>query len=147
MAKVQIDLPEEIYEKLKIKAKEHYQSIKGYTTVTLIKLLNGDLQTVAVDTTNLINNPNVDSSTITVKTKVQKPLTPEEIEKQQIKSFQTLAKNILGQELNISEDCSLDPDNRYYEFAEQIDGQYFRWAYTMPLEKQKEFITEWKNYI
>ena len=94
--------------------------------------------------------------TATYKVKPEKDpyenMTQEEIddviEQKQIEAFQTRAKTILGQKLDIYTQASLTPDNRYYEFAEpQAEGRLHRWAYTMPIEKQKEYIEEWKQYL
>ena len=137
MPKVQINLPKDAHEILKQKAKEDYRSLINYITTQLIKIANGTLQTV---------DTSVVPEGTKITTKTQKPLTPEEIEEQQIYAFQKRAKAVLGQELDLGE-CTLVPTNRYYDFAEEREGKVIRMPYTMSIEKQREYLEEWKHYI
>lgn len=139
---IQISLPEETHKKLKEKAKADYRSLTNYITTQLIKLADDSIQTI--DTTALPEN-----TSTTVKIKTQKPLTPDEIEELQTQSFEKLWYEILGKdtEFNPNEHACLEPDNNYFEFAEKQEGKFLRWAWTMPEQKQREYITEWKNYL
>lgn len=134
---VQVDIPEKEYNILKQKAKEDMRSLRNYITIHLKKLANNQLQ--ITDTTAVADNA-------VIKTQVQRPKTPEEIEEEQIKSFQKLAKIILGHEIENIAETSLDPTMTYYEFAEAQEGRFIRYAYTMPEQKQKEYLEEWKKY-
>ena len=71
MPQVQIELPDDVYKKLKTKAKENYQSLRGYVTSSLVKLTRGEV----IDTSLIPEN------TI-IKTTTAHTLTPEEIEEQ-----------------------------------------------------------------
>ena len=39
------------------------------------------------------------------------------------------------------------PDNSYYDYAERIQGRGVRMAYSMPEDKQDEYVIEIKEYI
>lgn len=134
---IQVDIPEKEYNILKEKAKEDTRSLRNYVTDTLKKIANDSYQL-----TNLTALP----EGTTIKTKTQRPKTPEEIEEEQIKSFQKLAKIILGHEIENIAETSLDPTMTYYEFAEAQEGRFIRYAYTMPEQKQREYLEEWKKY-
>lgn len=137
MPEIKIKIADDVHKKLKQKAKEEMRSLTNFLTYHIGDLVNDNIINI-----NLENMP--ENTKITTKT--QKPLTPDEIEEQQINAFQKRAKAILGRELDISR-CMLTPDNNYYEFAEPREGRFTRGAYTMPIEKQKEYIEEWKHYL
>lgn len=132
---VQVDIPEKEYNILKQKAKEDMRSLRNYITIHLKKLANNQLQ--ITDTTAVADNA-------VIKTQVQRP---EEIEEEQIASFQKLAKQILGHEIENIVETSLDPGNtNYYPVAVAQEGKFVRYAYTMPEQKQREYLEEWKKY-
>lgn len=60
-------------------------------------------------------------------------------------TFQTLAKKIVGHKLDLDE-CVLLPDNTYYSYAEELPDTFARYPYTMPQDKQVEYLEEWKHY-
>lgn len=147
MPKVQIELNQDTYDKLKIEAKSHYQSLRGY---------------IANHMTQFINNPTAfiktsespEGSTTTIKYITPKILTPEEQEEQQKQKFLDLCKELYGADLYkkyapdiVREYLTLSPDTIYYDFAKEQEGKYVRMVYTMPVEKQKEYITEMKHYL
>lgn len=143
MSQVQIELPDDVYKKLKVKAKENYQSLRGYITSSLVKQMRGEF----------IDTSTIPEDTI-IKTTTQKTLTPEEIEEQKKQSFLSLCKEMYGEKLYkeyapdiIREYLALLPDNIYYNFAEEIPDKLVRAVYTMPIEKQKEYIIEMKHYL
>lgn len=145
MSQVQIELPDDVYKKLKVKAKENYQSLRGYITSSLVKQMRGEL----IDTSTI-----PEDTIIKTKTTTQKTLTPEEIEEQKKQSFLSLCKEMYGEKLYkeyapdiTHEYLSLLPDNMYYNFAEEIPDKLVRAVYTMPIEKQKEYIIEMKHYL
>jgi plasmid stability protein len=138
MSKLTLDIPNETTDKLKIKAKEHRRSLTQEIIYLLEQLTNDS--TILLDTTVLPEDT-------TIKTKTQKVLTSEEVKNEQIASFQKLAKAILGKPLVLAE-CTLTPDmTSYYDFAEKEEGKFIRMPYTMPREKQEEYIMEWKEYL
>lgn len=148
MPKIQIELSQDAYDKLKIKAKEHYQSLRGY---------------IADHMTQFINNPTAfiktsespEGSTTTIKYTAPKVLTSEEKEEQQKQKFLALCKELYGADFYkkyapdiVREYLTLTPDNTYYNFAEEApEGRYVRTVYTMPVEKQKEYIIEMKHFL
>jgi len=140
MPKVQIELPEDIYKKLKQAAKEHYTSLRGYIADHMTQFITSPEKFISTPD----NLP--DGTTTTVKLKAQRPKTPEEIEEEQIATFQKRAKQILGHEFESMVEVSLDPTNTYYDFAEKQEGKFVRYAYTMPEHKQREYLEEWKKY-
>lgn len=144
MPKIQIDVSQKVYDKLKTEAKEHYQSLRGYVAYHLTQFIENPEQ--------FINTTALPEGT-TIKTKTVRPKTPEEIEQDKISHFKKLAKSILGRELDEEKDqyewashVQLDPTNSYYPFAEKQEGKFLRYAYTMPEQKQKEYLEEWKKY-
>ena len=145
MPQVQIELPDDVYKKIKVKAKENYQSLRGYITSSLVKQIRGEF----IDTSTI-----PEDTIIKTKTTTQKILTPEEIEEQQKQSFLSLCKEMYGEKFYkeyapdiTREYLSLLPDNMYYNFAEEIPDRLVRAVYTMPIEKQKEYIIEMKHYL
>lgn len=143
MPEIKIKIPEAIHKKLKQKAQEEMRSLTNYLTYHIGDLVNE----------NIINLTNVPEGT-TIKTKTQKPLTQEEIEEQKKQSFLSLCKEMYGEAFYekykpdiIREYLSLLPDNIYYNFAEEIPDKLVRAVYTMPIEKQKEYIIEMKHYL
>ena len=149
MPKLTIDLPKDVNEALKKKAKADYRSLTNYITIQLIKLANNEYQN---------NNQIIDLSALpegtTIKTTTQKTLTPEEIEEQKKQSFLSLCKEMYGEKFYkeyapdiTREYLSLLPDNMYYNFAEEMPDRLVRAVYTMPIEKQKEYIIEMKHYL
>ena len=135
MPEIKIKIADDVHKKLKQKAKEEMRSLTNFLTYHIGDLVND----------NIINLGNMPENT-KITTKTQKPLTPEEIEEQQIYAFQKRAKALLGQELDLGE-CTLVPTNRYYDFAEEREGKVIRMPYTMSIEKQREYLEEWKHYI
>lgn len=143
MPKVQIELPNHVYNQLKQKAKKHYQSLRGYIAWYLVDTIENPKQ--FIDTTNVPAN-----TKITTHSVVTKPKTEDEIEEQQLQAFKKLWHEILGAdaEFDVNEHCAFLPDNDYFDFAEkEKEGKYVRWAYTMPEDKQREYITIWKHYL
>ena len=143
MPQVQIELPDDVYKKLKTKAKENYQSLRGYVTSSLVKLTRGEF----IDTSFVPENT-------TIKTTTQRPLTPEEIEEQKKDKFLKKCKQVLGEKTYknwepdiVREFITIMPDNSYYDYAERIQGKSIRMAYSMPEDKQDEYITDIKEYI
>ena len=134
MKRITMTFEDDMYSYLQERAKSNRRRPSGELNSILYELKNNKM------TLNQLQNAGITNFKITP------PKTEEELEDERINAFQKLAKQILGQELNISE-CNLGPDNRYYEFAPEREGKFLRWAYDMPLEKQKEYINEWKNYL
>lgn len=147
MPKVQIELNQDTYDKLKIEAKSHYQSLRGYIANHMTQFINNPDM--------FITTPNLPEGTsATIKVKTQKPLTPEEIEEQQKNAFLKLCEDMYGTPFYkkykpdiIREYLSLTPDTTYYDYAETIPDKFVRAVYTMPLDKQKEYIIEMKHYL
>lgn len=150
MSKLTIDISKEANQKLKQKAKEERRSLTQEVAYLLEQLVANDFN---------ITNPSqtIDLTSLpegtTIKTKTIRPKTPEEIEQDKISHFKKLAKSILGRELDEEKDqyewashVQLDPTNSYYPFAEKQEGKFLRYAYTMPEQKQKEYLEEWKKY-
>lgn len=142
MSKVQIDIPEEFYKKLKVQATEHCQSLRKYILYNLMQLADNKLKYVA------------EGSVITTKTTTTSSLTPEEIEEQKRQTFLKKCKQVLGEKIYknwepdiVREFIVLVPGSSYYEEAERIPDKGIRMAYTMPDSKQDEYITEIKKYI
>lgn len=142
MSKVQIDIPEEFYKKLKVQATEHCQSLRKYILYNLIQLADNKLKYIA------------EGSVITTKTTTTSSFTPEEIEEQQKNAFLKLCEDMYGTPFYkkykpdiIREYLSLTPDTTYYDYAETIPDKFVRAVYTMPLDKQKEYIIEMKHYL
>lgn len=167
-----INLDPELHQKLKDIAKRDERSLNNLILRTLrisaeydgieemvkhIDQLTFMLENQST-TTAPFSSPNVLPKNVTATYKIKPEKDPYEnmtqeeiddmIEQKQIEAFQARAKAILGQKLDIYTQASLTPDNRYYDFAEpQAEGRLHRWAYTMPIEKQKEYIEEWKQYL
>ena len=143
MSKVQIDLPDDVYTKLKIKAAENWQSLRCYIISTLVKQIRGEF----IDTSFVPENT-------TIKTKTQRSLTPEEIEEQNKEKFLKKCRQVLGEKTYknwepdiVREFIILTPDISYYDYAERIQGRGIRMAYSMPEDKQDEYVIEIKEYI
>ena len=143
MPKVQLDLPEDVYKKLKEEAKNNFQSLRGFISNTLSKQMRGNF----IDTSVIPENT-------TIKTTTTKSLTPEEIEEQKRQTFLKKCKQVLGEKIYknwepdiVREFIVLVPGSSYYEEAERIPDKGIRMAYTMPDSKQDEYITEIKKYI
>ena len=143
MSKVQIDLPDDVYKKLKAKAAENWQSLRGYIISTLVKQMRGEF----IDTSFVPENT-------TIKTTTQRPLTPEEIEEQKKEKFLKKCRQVLGEKTYknwepdiVREFIILLPDNSYYDYAERIQGRGVRMAYSMSEDKQDEYVIEIKEYI
>ena len=143
MSKVQIDLPDDVYKKLKIKAAENWQSLRGYIISTLVKQMRGEF----IDTSFVPENT-------TIKTTTPHSLTPEEIEEQKKDKFLKKCKQVLGEKTYknwepdiVREFITIMPDSPYYDYAERIQGKGIRAAYSMPEDKQDEYITDIKEYI
>ena len=143
MPQVQIELPDDVYKKLKTKAKENYQSLRGYVTSSLVKQMRGEF----IDTSLIPENT-------TIKTTTQRPLTPEEIEEQKKDKFLKKCRQVLGEKTYknwepdiVREFITLMPDSSYYDYAERIQGKSIRMAYSMPEDKQDEYVTDIKEYI
>lgn len=143
MPQVQIELPDDVYKKLKTKAKENYQSLRGYVASSLVKLMRGEV----IDTSLIPENT-------TIKTITTHQLTPEEIEEQKKNIFLKKCKQVLGEKTYknwepdiVREFITLMPDSSYYDYAERIQGKSIRMAYSMPEDKQDEYITDIKEYI
>ena len=143
MPQVQIELPDDVYKKLKTKAKENYQSLRGYVASSLVKQMRGEF----IDTSLIPEN------TI-IKTTTAHTLTPEEIEEQKKDKFLKKCRQVLGEKTYknwepdiVREFIILLPDNSYYDYAERIQGRGVRMAYSMPEDKQDEYITDIKEYI
>lgn len=145
MPKVQIDLPQNIYDKLKQNAKEKYQSLRGYIAYHLIEYITHPEQ--------FINTAGLPENT-TIKTITPRTLTPEEEREQRFKKFQNLAKQILGHTLDDIDDYRIvdyNSDNIYYdrEVAEPIrEGSAIKcvYIYNLPEQKQREYLEEFKHY-
>ena len=142
MSKIQIDIPEEFYKKLKKQAAEHCQSLRKYALYNLIQLADNKLKYVT------------EGSVITTKTTTTPSLTPEEIEEQKKDKFLKKCRQVLGEKTYkdwepdiVREFIILLPDNSYYDYAERIQGRGVRMAYSMPEDKQDEYITDIKEYI
>lgn len=143
MPQVQIELPDDVYKKLKTKAKENYQSLRGYVASSLVKLMRGEV----IDTSLIPENT-------TIKTTTTRQLTPEEIEEQKKNIFLKKCKMVLGEKTYknwepdiVREFITIMPDSPYYDYAERIQGKGIRAAYSMPEDKQDEYITDIKEYI
>lgn len=145
MSKVQIDIPEEFYKKLKVQATEHCQSLRKYILYNLIQLADNKLKYIA------------EGSVITTKTTATtSSLTPEEIEEQQKQSFLSLCEDMYGKKFYneykpdiIRSYLSLDPSMEpyYSAAAEPPEGKYIKAVYTMPQDLQEQYITEMKHYL
>lgn len=143
MPKVQLDLPEDVYKKLKEEAKNNFQSLRGFITNTLSKQIKGNF----IDTSVIPENT-------TIKTTTIKSLTPEEIEEQKKQKFLNKCKQVLGEKTYknwepdiVREFIVLLPNNNYYNDAERIPDKSIRMAYTLPDSKQDEYIADIKAYI
>lgn len=143
MSKVQIDLPDDVYKKLKAKAAENWQSLRGYIISTLVKQTRGEF----IDTSFVPENT-------TIKTTTQRPLTPEEIEEQKKEKFLKKCRQVLGEKTYkdwepdiVREFIILLPDNSYYDYAERIQGRGVRMAYSMPEDQQDKYVIDIKEYI
>lgn len=156
MPKLTIDLPRDVNEKLKKKAKEDYRSLTNYITIQLIKLANGEAQPHQTNTNT--NSQVIDLSALpegtTIKAKTPHLLTPEEIEEQKKNKFLKKCKQVLGEKTYknwepdiVREFIILTPDISYYDYAERIQGKGIRMAYSMPEDKQDEYVIEIKEYI
>ena len=156
MPKLTIDLPRDVNEKLKKKAKEDYRSLTNYITIQLIKLANGEAQQHQTNTNT--NNQVIDLSALpegtTIKAKTQRQLTPEEIEEQKKDKFLKKCRQVLGEKTYknwepdiVREFIILTPDNSYYDYAERIQGRGVRMAYSIPEDKQDEYVIDIKEYI
>lgn len=153
MSKIQIDIPKDVYEKLKKQAEDDDRSLTKYI-IRGLKFLSeipeGYHKTNAnANNNNAINSNIIDLSALpegaTIRATTTRPKTAEEIEEENIKKFQKLAKQILGHEVPIGE-VDLSPNNRYYDFAPEHEGKFLRWAYEMPQDKQIEYLKEWRLY-
>lgn len=147
MPTLNINLPKEVNEKLKEKAKADYRSLTNYITIQLIKLANDEV--MQLDTSKL-----PEGTTTTIKTTTSHSLTPEEIEEQKKEKFLKKCRQVLGEKTYkswepdiVREFIILLPDNSYYDYAERIQGRGVRMAYSMPEDKQDEYITDIKEYI
>ena len=147
MPTLNINLPEDAHKKLKEKAKADYRSLTNYITTQLIKLANNEIVQL---------NPSAlpEGTTTTIKTTTQRPLTPEEIEEQKKDKFLKKCKQVLGEKTYknwepdiVREFITIMPDSPYYDYAERIQGKGIRAAYSMPEDKQDEYITDIKEYI
>ena len=158
MPKLTIDLPKDVNEKLKKKAKEDYRSLTNYITIQLIKLANGEAQQHQTNTNTNTNNQVIDLSALpegtTIKAKTPHLLTPEEIEEQKKDKFLKKCRQVLGEktykdlEPDIAREfITLMPDSSYYDYAERIQGKSIRMAYSMSEDKQDKNIIEIKEYI
>lgn len=143
MPKVQLDLPEDVYKKLKEEAKNNFQSLRGFITNTLSKQMKGNF----IDTSVIPENT-------TIKTTTTKPLTPEEIEEQKRQTFLKKCKQVLGEKTYknwepdiVREFIVLTPDSSYYNDAERIPDKGIRMAYSMSEDKQDKYIADIKAYI
>lgn len=143
MPQVQIELPDDVYKKLKTKAKENYQSLRGYVASSLVKLMRGEV----IDTSLIPENT-------TIKTTTPHSLTSEEIEEQKKNIFLKKCKQVLGEKTYknwepdiVREFITIMPDSPYYDYAERIQGKGIRAAYSMPDCKQDEYIADIKEYI
>lgn len=143
MPKVQLDLPEDVYKKLKEEAKNNFQSLRGFITNTLSKQMKGNF----IDTSVIPENT-------TIKTTTTKSLTPEEIEEQKKQTFLKKCKTILGEKTykNWEPDIAREfivllPNSNYYNDAERIPDKGIRMAYSMSEDKQDEYIADIKAYI
>lgn len=147
MPKVQIELNQDTYDKLKIEAKSHYQSLRGYIANHMTQFMNNPDM--------FITTPNLPEGTsATIKVKAQKPLTPEEIEEQKKQKFLNKCKTILGEKTYknwepdmLREFIILTPDSNYYNDAERIPDKGIRMAYSMSEDKQDKYIADIKAYI
>lgn len=142
MSKVQIDIPEEFYKKLKVQATEHCQSLRKYILYNLMQLADNKLKYVA------------EGSVITTKTTTTSSLTPEEIEEQKRQTFLNKCKQVLGEKTYknwepdiVREFIVLTPDSSYYNDAERIPDKGIRMAYSMSEDKQDKYIADIKAYI
>lgn len=147
MPTLNINLPKEVNEKLKEKAKADYRSLTNYITIQLIKLANDEV--MQLDTSKL-----PEGTTTTIKTTTQRPLTPEEIEEQKKDKFLKKCRQVLGEKTYknwepdiVREFIILLPDNSYYDYAERIQGRGVRMAYSMPEDKQDKYVIDIKEYI
>ena len=154
MPKLTIDLPKDVNEKLKKKAKEDYRSLTNYITIQLIKLANGEAQQHQTNTNSQVIDLSALPEGTTIKTTTQRPLTPEEIEEQKKDKFLKKCRQVLGEKTYknwepdiVREFIILLPDNSYYDYAERIQGRGVRMAYSMPEDKQDKYIIEIKEYI
>lgn len=142
MPEIKVKLPADAHKKLKEKAKADYRSLTNYITIQLIKLSEGELQQIQ------------EGSQITTTVTVQKPLTPEETEEQKKNTFLKKCRTILGEKIYknwepdiVREFIALAPDSSYYDDAERIPDKGIRMAYSMPDNKQDEYIADMKAYI
>ena len=142
--KVQIDLPQDVYQKLKEEAATHFQSLRGHIAYRLINQVRG---------TNTIDLSSLPEGT-TIKTKTTHTLTPEEERTNRYNRFQTLAKQILGHIVTEIEDYRImdyNSNSLYYskEVEEPIrEGSSVKcvYIYNLPEEKQIEYLEELKHY-
>lgn len=145
MPKIQIDVPQETYDKLKIKAKEHYQSLRAYVAYHLIEFIKNPEQ--------FINIASLPEGT-TIKTTTAKSLTPEEEQEQRINSFQKLAKQILGHTLTEVGDYRImdyESDHKYYDREYEVpltEGSSIHcvYIYDLPVARQRQYLEEYKQY-
>lgn len=149
MPKVQIELNQDTYDKLKIEAKSHYQSLRGYIANHMTQFINNPDM--------FITTPNLpEGATATVKVKAQKQLTSEEIEEQKKQKFLDLCKEMYGEKFYKEYEpdivrgyLTLTPNmSPYYDSADEPPpGKYVKAVYTMPLDMQEEYIKEMKHYL
>ena len=151
--RVTIVFDEEIFSYLQDEAKKNHKQVSAYLNELLSAIKTADI-TLSTKPTLVFNNKNMvdlstlpDNATATIKTKTPPPpKTPEEIEAEQIESFQKLAKEIVGHEIDRVKDATLDPGDNYYDLAEEKPGFICRWPFTLPKDKQIEYLKEWKYY-
>lgn len=154
MPKLTIDLPKDVNEKLKKKAKEDYRSLTNYITIQLIKLANNETQQHQTNTNSQVIDLSALPEGTTIKTTTSHSLTPEEIEEQKKEKFLKKCRQVLGEKIYknwepdiVREFITIMPDSPYYDYAERIQGKGIRAAYSMPDCKQDEYIADIKEYI
>ena len=144
MPKIQIDVPQPTYDKLKQEAKDHYQSLRAYITYHLVQYINNPDK--FIDTTTLPEGT-------TIRTTTAHQLTPEEEEQARLDAFQKLAKQIVGHTLTVEDYRIMDynSDNYYYERDLAVplnEGSsiYCMYIYDLPVDRQKQYLEEFKQY-
>lgn len=152
MPKIQIDVPQDTYDKLKQKAKERYQSLRSYVTYHLIEYINNPNSNVNNPNSNVIDLSNLPGGTV-IKATAPQVLSPEELREQKYNNFQKLARQIVGHTLDVEDYRIMDFDSghSYYDksFEEPLkEGSAAKcvYIYNLPESRQREFLEEFKHY-
>lgn len=154
MPKIQIDIPDDAYQRLKIQAQDDDRSLTKYLARGMVYLANipeGYHNQKSIDP-NAINLSALPEGT-TIKTTTTRTLTPEEEREQRFNSFQKLAKQIVGHTLDVEDYRIMDynSDHNYYDrdYAVPLNegsSIYCVYIYDLPLQRQRQYLEEYAHY-